>query len=57
MSGKRVVVTGMSVNTPLGDTLDAFYAGLLAGKSAVSRWKCFARRAGVQQDRRRSVGL
>lgn len=42
MSGKRVVVTGMSVNTPLGDTLDAFYAGLLAGKSALSRWECFA---------------
>jgi 3-oxoacyl-(acyl-carrier-protein) synthase len=42
MSAKRVVVTGMSVNTPLGDTLDAFFAGLLAGKSALSRWKCFA---------------
>jgi 3-oxoacyl-(acyl-carrier-protein) synthase len=42
MASKRVVVTGMSVITPLGDTLDAFYAGLLAGKSAVSRWKCFA---------------
>ena len=34
--------TGMSVNTPLGDTLDAFHDGLLAGKSALSRWKCFA---------------
>jgi 3-oxoacyl-(acyl-carrier-protein) synthase len=42
MSAKRVVITGMSVNTPLGDTLDAFCAELLAGKSAVSRWKCFA---------------
>jgi len=42
MSRNRVVVTGMSVNTPLGDTLDRFFAGLLAGKSALSRWKCFA---------------
>jgi 3-oxoacyl-(acyl-carrier-protein) synthase len=42
MSGERVVVTGMSVNTPLGDTLGGFYDGLLAGKSALSRWKCFA---------------
>jgi 3-oxoacyl-(acyl-carrier-protein) synthase len=42
MPGKRVVVTGMSVNTPLGDTLSGFYDALLAGKSAVSRWKCFA---------------
>ncbi|MBX3273084.1 MAG: beta-ketoacyl-[acyl-carrier-protein] synthase family protein [Sandaracinaceae bacterium] len=29
----------MSVNTPLGDTLDGFLEGLLAGRSAVSRWK------------------
>ena len=36
---KRVVITGMSVNTPLGDTLDSFLAGLLAGRSAVTRWK------------------
>ncbi len=42
MGQKRAVVTGMAVNTPLGDTLDAFLDGLLAGKSAVSRWKCFA---------------
>jgi len=42
MSGKRVVVTGMAVNTPLGDTLEAFFSALLAGKSAISRWRCFA---------------
>jgi 3-oxoacyl-(acyl-carrier-protein) synthase len=42
MSSPRVVVTGMAVNTPLGDTLDGFYTNLLAGKSALSRWKCFA---------------
>jgi len=35
---KRVVVTGMSVNTPLGDNLDGFLVDLLAGKSAISKW-------------------
>ena len=35
----RIVVTGMSINTPLADTLDGFLAGLLAGRSAISRWK------------------
>src|SRR5215208_4397085 len=29
----------MSINTPLGDTLDEFLTGLLAGRSALSRWK------------------
>lgn len=29
----------MSINTPLGDTLDGFYQGLLAGRSALSNWK------------------
>ena len=29
----------MSINTPLGDTLDGFLDGLLAGRSAVSHWK------------------
>jgi 3-oxoacyl-(acyl-carrier-protein) synthase len=29
----------MSVNTPLGDTLDGFLANLLAGRSAITRWK------------------
>jgi len=37
----RIVVTGMSVHTPLGDTLDAFIEGLLAGRSAISHWKGF----------------
>jgi 3-oxoacyl-(acyl-carrier-protein) synthase len=37
----RVVITGMSINTPLGDTLDAYLEGLLAGRSAISRWKVF----------------
>jgi 3-oxoacyl-(acyl-carrier-protein) synthase len=29
----------MSINTPLGDTLDGFLEGLLAGRSALSNWK------------------
>jgi 3-oxoacyl-(acyl-carrier-protein) synthase len=31
----------MSVNTLLGDTLESFYAGLLAGRSAIGPWKFF----------------
>jgi 3-oxoacyl-(acyl-carrier-protein) synthase len=38
---KRVVVTGMSVNTPIGDTLDGFGEALMAGRSAVTAWKAF----------------
>jgi 3-oxoacyl-(acyl-carrier-protein) synthase len=41
LSTNRVAVTGMAINTPLGDTLDGFLAGLLAGKSAISRWRVF----------------
>jgi 3-oxoacyl-(acyl-carrier-protein) synthase len=41
LSSKRIVITGMSVNTPLGDTLEAFYAGLLAGRTAIGPWKFF----------------
>ena len=36
---RRIAVTGMAINTPLGDTLEDFLDGLLAGRSAVSRWK------------------
>ena len=36
---ERIVITGMSINTPLGDTLGGFLSGLLAGKSAVTNWK------------------
>jgi 3-oxoacyl-(acyl-carrier-protein) synthase len=35
----QAVVTGMAVNTPLGDTLDGFYANLLAGVSAITHWR------------------
>ncbi len=38
---KRVAVTGMSVNTPIGDTLEGFCESLMAGRSAISRWKAF----------------
>ncbi len=38
---KRIVITGMGVNTPLGDNLDEYYQNLLAGKSAISNWKFF----------------
>ncbi len=38
-TGKRIVVTGMSINTPLGDTLEGFLDALLAGRSAITRWK------------------
>jgi 3-oxoacyl-(acyl-carrier-protein) synthase len=38
-SERRVVITGMSVNTPLGDTLDGFLNGLMAGRSAITTWK------------------
>ncbi|KIG15419.1 3-oxoacyl-[acyl-carrier-protein] synthase, KASII [Enhygromyxa salina] len=36
---KRIVVTGMGINTPIGDTLDDFYTNLIAGKSAITNWK------------------
>jgi len=39
MLKKRIVVTGMSINTPIGDNLDSFLNNLLAGKSAITRWK------------------
>ncbi|MDC0719297.1 beta-ketoacyl-[acyl-carrier-protein] synthase family protein [Nannocystis bainbridge] len=38
-SPRRVVITGLGINTPLGDDLDTFYANLVAGKSAITRWK------------------
>jgi len=38
---KRIVVTGMSVNTALGDTLDGFRDALMAGRSAITTWRAF----------------
>jgi 3-oxoacyl-(acyl-carrier-protein) synthase len=37
---QRTVITGMSIQTPLGDNLESFYENLMAGKSAISKWKC-----------------
>lgn len=34
---KRVVITGMSINTPLGDALEGFWENLLYGRSAIGR--------------------
>ena len=36
---KRIVITGMAVNTPIGDTLEEFLQNLLRGQSAITRWK------------------
>ncbi|MHB8067837.1 MAG: beta-ketoacyl-[acyl-carrier-protein] synthase family protein [Desulfobaccales bacterium] len=36
---KRTVITGMAVNTPLGDTLDGFMQNLFQGNSAITAWK------------------
>ena len=41
MSTKRIAITGMAVNTPLGDSLDEFLKALLAGRSAITKWKAF----------------
>ena len=43
---RRVVVTGMSVNTPLGDTLDGFLDGLMAGRSAITQLEGVRHRRG-----------
>ncbi|GAB1646578.1 beta-ketoacyl-[acyl-carrier-protein] synthase family protein [Krasilnikovia sp. MM14-A1259] len=37
--GTRVALTGMSVVTPLADTLDGFHDALVAGRSAIARWR------------------
>ena len=34
---KRIVITGMGVITPIGSTVDEFWAGLTTGKSGVSK--------------------
>jgi 3-oxoacyl-(acyl-carrier-protein) synthase len=38
---KRIVITGMSIATPIGDELDTYYANLVAGKSAITNWRFF----------------
>lgn len=38
---RRVVVTGMSVISPLGDSLAGFHAALMAGRSGIRQWRFF----------------
>jgi len=38
-AARRVVISGMAINVPTGDTLDTYYDSLVAGKSAVTKWK------------------
>lgn len=35
---QRIVVTGMGINTAIGDELQTYYDNLIAGKSAISKW-------------------
>ena len=37
----RVVVTGMGINTRLGDDLASYYDNLIAGRSGVTSWRFF----------------
>ncbi len=41
MKGKRVVVTGLGVVTPLGNDVKTFWSNLLAGRSGVARISSF----------------
>lgn len=36
---ERIAITGMAINTPLGDTTQGFLDALLEGRSALTRWK------------------
>ncbi|MFW6354122.1 MAG: beta-ketoacyl-ACP synthase II [Verrucomicrobiota bacterium] len=40
-SSQRVVVTGMGAITPLGNTVEAFWSGLIEGRSGLSRIQSF----------------
>jgi 3-oxoacyl-(acyl-carrier-protein) synthase len=35
---KRIVITGMGINTGLGDNLDTFFDNLMEGRSAIKNW-------------------
>src|SRR5919201_2946243 len=41
MYGNRVVVTGVGAITPIGNTVDEYWANLLAGKSGAGRITAF----------------
>jgi 3-oxoacyl-(acyl-carrier-protein) synthase len=36
----RIVITGMGINTRLGDDLDTYFDSLIAGKSGITKWTC-----------------
>ena len=38
---KRVVITGMGAITPIGNNLEAYWQGLLAGKSGIGHITLF----------------
>lgn len=38
---RRVAITGMAINTTLGDTLDGYLGALLKGRSGITRWTAF----------------
>lgn len=40
-AGRRVVITGMGVTTVLGDSLEAYWDGLVSGRSGITRWRKF----------------
>ena len=49
MNKKRIVITGMGAVTPLGNTREAFWEALIAGKSGVARVTAFdAKAAGLK---------
>ena len=39
-TNKRVVITGMGINTALGDDLDTYYDNLMNGRSGLRNWVC-----------------
>jgi len=41
MSRKRVVVTGMGMISPVGNTIDNFWTALLEGRSGITKVSCF----------------
>jgi len=41
MAKRRVVITGLGVVTALGESLESFWANLVAGKSGVKRIENF----------------
>jgi 3-oxoacyl-(acyl-carrier-protein) synthase len=43
---ERIVITGMAVNTVLGDRLDGYLRALLAGQSGIGIWKRITAEAG-----------